>query len=276
MASRSVWCGVAWSWAVGLAVVCHGAEAGKRVAAVDLFAALEAEQVEVTVIPEDASRLTIQVANKLGRPLTIRVPDAVAAVPVLAQMRPQRGPGAALGQPFGAGLGNNRAGGNQAAQGLGAPFGQLGQNNMFPGGLMPGGMLNVLPGRVVKQKLPCVCLDFGKRDPNPRLPYRLERLENVQDQADVRALLAVLGRGHVSQRIVQLAIWHVANDVNWERLARIPHEQANGTKRPQFSTAEVQRAQALVQQPLDGPPGLEYENARGPRRLCGMSYAAGL
>ena len=245
---------VSWSRATLLSMlipgVCSAGERGHRAEVVELFAALEAKQIEVTVIPEDATRLTIQVANQQDTPLTIRLPDAVAAVPVLAQLRPPLGAGAPFGQglPFGPGAANNRPGGNQPAQGLGAPLGQMGRNNMFPGGLLPGGLMNVLPGKIVRQKLPCVCLDFGKPNPQPHIPYRLERLENVQDEPAVRDLLLVLGRGGSPHRSVQLAIWHTANSMSWEQLARVPHVQANGTKRPQFSPTELEQAQRLVKQ----------------------------
>jgi len=36
--------------------------------------------------------------------------------------------------------------------------------------------------------------------------------------------------------------------VSWEQLARVPYEQANGTKRRQFSPAELEQAQRLVKQ----------------------------
>jgi hypothetical protein len=225
-----------------------GVEREKRGEAIELFAALEAQQIEVKVIAEDATRLTIQVANKQDVPLTIRLPDVVAAVPVLAQMQPVGRNPLGPGFPAGPGLNSNRTGGNQAAQGLGAPFGQVGQNNgMLPGNPFPGGMMSVLPGKVVRHKLRCVCLDFGKPTPNAHVPYRLERLESVQPRPEVRELLHVLAHGGSSQRIVQLGVWHLANDVTWEELARVTHELANGTKRPQYSGAELELAQRLVQ-----------------------------
>jgi hypothetical protein len=47
---------------------------------------------------------------------------------------------------------------------------------------------------------------------------------------------------------LRLAVWHLANAVSWEQLARVPHEQAHGTKRPQYSPAELEQAQRLVKQ----------------------------
>ena len=74
------WLGMLGFWA---ASVSSGREPEKRAEPVDLFAAWEAGDIDVTVIPENAKRLTVQVANQRDRPLAIRLPDAVAAVPVL-------------------------------------------------------------------------------------------------------------------------------------------------------------------------------------------------
>ena len=51
---------------------------------VEFFAAIESGQVEATVIPRDSKKVTLQLKNKSDQPLTIRLPDAFAAVPVQA------------------------------------------------------------------------------------------------------------------------------------------------------------------------------------------------
>lgn len=210
---------------------------------VEFFSAIDQGQIATTVIPRDSRQLTIQVENNTDKPLSIRMPDSIAAVPVLAQMMmPGQFPG-------NNGLLNNQ----QAPQGLGVPFGgRQGGNNLFQGGQpfnFPGGPLfNVLPGKVVKRKLPCVCLEFGNPDPRPRIPYRIERLENVTDKPGVRELLAVLGRGACSQKTAQIAAWHLANDMSWEQLAGLKRKLANGSIRPRFSAADLQLAKRVVEQ----------------------------
>src|SRR5690348_11324911 len=69
--------------------------------AVELFAGMEAGQVEAKIIPKDAKEGTLTLKNKTDKPLTIRMPEAFAAVPVLAQIG---GGGGGLG---GLGGGNN-------------------------------------------------------------------------------------------------------------------------------------------------------------------------
>lgn len=211
---------------------------------VEFFSALDQGQIAATVIPRDSRQLTVQVENKTEKPLSIRLPDSIAAVPVLAQMMfPGQLPG---NNPWD----NNQ---QQQPQGVGAPFGgpQMG-NNPFQGGQgfnMPGGPLfNVLPGKIVKRKLPCVCLEFGKPDPRTRIPYRIERLENISGKPEVRELLAVLGRGGCSQKTAQIAAWHLANDMSWEQLAGLKHKLANGSTRPRFSAADLKLARRVVEQ----------------------------
>lgn len=208
---------------------------------VEFFEALDEGQIAATVIPRDSRQLTVQVENKTDKPLSIRLPESIGAVPVLAQFgNPMPGM-----NPFD----NNQ----QQPQGLGGPFGgqQMG-NNQFQGGQQfnfPGGPLfNVLPGKIVKKKLPCVCLEFGKPDPRPRIPYRIERLENVCSKPEVRELLVVLGSGRCNQKTAQIAAWHLANDMSWGQLARLRHKLANGSTRPRFSGAELQLAKRVVEQ----------------------------
>jgi hypothetical protein len=247
MSVRLTACGWLILWCGFTPCLSRGVERERPSEPIDLFAALEAKQIEVTVIPDNARKLTIQVANKRDVPLTLRLPEAIAAVPVLAQRGLPRAPGqiGGPGQLFGNGW--NGGGANQATQGLGAPWGQNGQN-MFAGNGFPGGLMNVSPGKVIKQRLPCVCLDFGKPDPRPQIAYRLQRLEDYQDAPGLRELLVAFGQGGHSQQVVQLAAWHLANGLSWEQLAQVPHLSANGHRQPRFSAAELELARQLVKQ----------------------------
>ncbi len=65
------------------------------VASVDLFDAMKAKQIEVKLIPKDSTQVNIFISNKTKKPITVRLPDAYAAVPVLAQAIPGGGGGAA-------------------------------------------------------------------------------------------------------------------------------------------------------------------------------------
>ena len=52
---------------------------------VELFAAIEAGEVEAKLIPKDSSECRLLVTNKTDRPLNVALPGAFAGVPVLAQ-----------------------------------------------------------------------------------------------------------------------------------------------------------------------------------------------
>jgi hypothetical protein len=64
-----------------------------------------------------------------------------------------------------------------------------------------------------------VCLEHGKPEPSPRVPYRLERLETFSPDARLAVVMACLASGQVSQKAAQAAAWHLANGLSWERLA---------------------------------------------------------
>ena len=53
---------------------------------VDLFEAIDAKQVTVKLIPKNAMEGTVLIENKTDKPLTVKVPEAVAGVSIHAQM----------------------------------------------------------------------------------------------------------------------------------------------------------------------------------------------
>lgn len=53
--------------------------------AIDLFAAIEAGQIEVKLTVRNGEKARIVTENKTKKPLTIKVPEAMAMVPILAQ-----------------------------------------------------------------------------------------------------------------------------------------------------------------------------------------------
>ncbi len=191
---------------------------------VPLFEAVAAKQVEVGVIPRDSTRMTVQIKNIGNQPLTIQLPPAFAAVPVLAQQ-----PGPFNFPP----LANQPQ--NNLPQAVGAGNNQQRQ---FP-------FFNVPPGKTVKVRVPCVCLEHGKPDPRPLHPYELKPLDSVTTKPEVAGLLSLLAREAYSQKLIQLAIWHVENDMSWEELAGQLYTRANGTTRPLYTPAELAHAKAI-------------------------------
>ncbi|RMF86799.1 MAG: hypothetical protein D6741_21435, partial [Planctomycetota bacterium] len=90
-------------------------------AAVDMFKAIEAGQIEVQLIPKDSTECRVIVKNKTDKPLTVGLPQAFAGVPVLAQAG-LGGLGGELGGYGGGGYGGGGYGGRGGGQGFGGGF----------------------------------------------------------------------------------------------------------------------------------------------------------
>ena len=95
---------------------------------VELFDALRAGLIGVKLVPQDATGGTIRISNTSRRPLSLKLPEAFAAVPVLAQAGP-------AGGSLNGGNNANNGGAGASNQGLGGGFGGLGGLGGGGGGL---------------------------------------------------------------------------------------------------------------------------------------------
>jgi hypothetical protein len=110
-----------------------------------------------------------------------------------------------------------------------------------------GGFFNVAPEKVAKVKIGIVCLDHGKEDPNPHVPYSIVPIESyAKDPEAISAIVGSMCRGEVDQHSAQAATWHLQNGLTWEQLAtKVGVKHLNGSTEPYFGTAHLQRAMAL-------------------------------
>jgi hypothetical protein len=209
---------------------------------VELFEAIEAGQIEARFIPRDSTRAQLLLTNKTKQPLSVALPTTFSAVPVLAQFN----------DPF-AQQGNQ---GNSAPQNVGGGFPPMGGGQMNvagPGGggqnpwLQQPGFMSVPAEKVGKLKLATVCLSFGQPNPRAKFPYELRPLADTTAEPGVAEVCAMLARGKVSQRVAQLAAWHLANDKPWEELAGLRDKAAIGT-RPRYGQKELATAKKLVEE----------------------------
>mgnify|MGYP005858532843 FL=1 len=169
---------------------------------VELFAAIAQQQIDVKFIPKNSTQANVLIENKTNKPLSIQLPAAFAAVPVLGQAAaPAGGAGTTNSQP----------------QPMGGGFGGMGGMGM--GGGMGGGFFNVAPERVAQLQVPGVCLDHGKAEPRPAIRYEIKPLETVTTKEGVRETLAMLAEGQVNQRVAQIVAWHLVNGMSFEELA---------------------------------------------------------
>jgi hypothetical protein len=109
-----------------------------------------------------------------------------------------------------------------------------------------GGFL-VPPGKTRTIRFATVCLEHGKPEPSPRIPYRLQPLDSVSQDPRLEFVLMALANGRVPQRVAQAAAWHVANGLSWEQLAAETIRHAGGVPdEPFFQRAELAGAMQLV------------------------------
>ena len=231
-----------FTWLVGLStatwLLAAAAQAedksqpGERV---ELFAAMEAKQVDVKLIPKNAEQATVVIHNRTDKPLSIQLPEAFAGLPVLAQN--QNAGGANPNRNVGGG------GNNNANQGMGGGMGM----GMGMGGMGMGGFFNVGPDRVGKIKVQTVCLEHGKEDPNPRVPYELRPITSFTQKAELIEMCKMLGRGEIDQVSAQAAAWHLSDGLTWDQLAqKVKIRHLNGQTEMYFSPSQLQQAMQAV------------------------------
>jgi hypothetical protein len=229
----------------------EGSTSAKAAAApaevVDLFAAAEKGDIEVRLIPKDSTTGTVTIKNNTDRPLTIKLPEAFAGVPVLAQ-----GLGVGGGLGMGGGGGNNN---NNQNQGFGGGMGGMGMGGMGMGGMGGGGfgggggLFNVGPEKVGKIKFAAVCLEHGKLDPNPRVPYTMKPIESFTSKGEVIEVVKMLSRGEIDQRSAQAAAWHLTDDMSWNELAgKIGKKHLDGRVEPYFTPSQLEMAVRITRE----------------------------
>jgi hypothetical protein len=133
-------------------------------------------------------------------------------------------------------------GGGNVNQGFGGGMGGMGM-----GGMGMGGFMNVGPDRVGKFKVATVCLEHGKKDPNPRVPYEMKPIESFTQKAELIELCKMLGRGEIDQVSAQAAAWHLSDGLSWQELARkVKIRHLNGQTKLYFNPQQLQQALRAV------------------------------
>lgn len=206
---------------VGLSAAENSSSAPQQIG---LFDGMQNGDLQVRYVPKNDREAQIIIKNNTRQPLSVKLPDAFAGVPVLAQ--------AGGGTRGGSSRSSGSGGGGQSTGGGGG--GSRG------GG---GGVFNVAPEAVSKVKVPIVCLEHGKDDPNDHIPYEIRPIESFTTDARVQELLKLLGTGQIDQRAAQAATWHFTNKMSWNDLAA---KKLNHVGQPYFTKTEMQAAMALA------------------------------
>lgn len=216
--------------------------ASAATAAVDLFRAMDDDQVDVKFIARSDHDARILITNKTKQPINLQLPEAFAGVPVLAQFG---GGGGGLGGRGGGGggLGGGGLGGGGGQQSVGGGLGGGGLGGGGLGGGGGGGFFSIPPEQTAKLNVPVVCLDHGLRDPSSSKPYKIVPASEHLDRPAVIELLKAFGRGELQHDAAQAAAWHLNNDLSFDELAA----KRTGTRRslsraPYFSADEIHAA----------------------------------
>ena len=203
---------------------------------VELFAGMQNGDLDVQIIAKSDHAGRVIIANKTGRPVNIKLPEAFAAVPVAAQF------GGGGGGQGGGGFGGGGGGGQQTG---GGGFGGGGGGQGGGGG----GLFSIPPEETAKINVELVCLDHGLRDPSSSKPYKLVPAEEHVDKPAVIELLKAVGRGELEHGAAQAAAWNLNSDVKWDALAA----KQTGTVRnihrsPYFSADQIRAGMAYAQE----------------------------
>ncbi|TWT77072.1 hypothetical protein Pla123a_25020 [Posidoniimonas polymericola] len=200
--------------------------------AIDLFDAMDSGDVDVKFIAKSDREAKVIITNKTKQPLALKMPEAFAGVPVLAQFG---GGGGGAG-----GLGGGGGGGGSQSVGGGGGGGGLG------GG---GGAFSVPAEKTAKLEVPVVCLEHGKRDPTSSKAYELRRVEEVVDRPEVIELLTAFGSGKLNHGAVQASVWNLNNDLSWGELSqKLTGTVRSSIREPYFTRQQISTAMAYSQE----------------------------
>ncbi len=202
---------------------------------VDLFAGMDAGDIEAKVFARDSKHVNLLLENKTKEPVLVSVPAAVGVVPVMAQFMPWP---------------DDNQQQNQQTQKVGAtpqfPWqngGNRGQQG--PWNIGAGPLFSIPPEDTVKVKLTGMCLDHGLPSPRAKLPYAIRPIHQVANCPEVAALCVMVGKGQVNREIAQLAAWHFQNELSWEDFAAMRKKVAVGIA-PKYTAAELAAAKEVA------------------------------
>ena len=167
---------------------------------------------------------------------------------------------------FQVGQGNAQTGGMQNSQQNPQTIGGTANQNNGRGDQV---MFNVPAEKIIEVRADCVCLEYGKPNPKPTIPYKLVPLDSVASDATV-AVLEEFGRGEYSQLVAQAAAWHTANNLSWEKLAEIPGELiAIGVHDRYFSKQDLSSTRSWCRPRRSVRPSPRQRPANRPPRPSG-------
>jgi hypothetical protein len=208
---------------------------------IEMFSAMESGDLDVKIIARSDRDARVIISNKTGVPVNVKLPEAFAAVPVVAQF----GGGGGGQGGGGGGFGGGGGGGGQQSSGGGMGGGGGGMQGGGGGG--GGGMFSIPADDTAKINVKTVCLDHGLRDPSSSKPYKIVPADShVKDPAVVE-LLKAYGRGELEHGAAQAAAWNLNSEMPWNALAsKLTGTERNFNRAPYFSNAQIRVGMAYA------------------------------
>jgi hypothetical protein len=173
-----------------------------------LYDAMEAEQVEVRCIAVNGAKSNISISNLTNEVLSIRLPDALVAVP--AARADEDSSEAKLGRRGSSKIECQAVGGSFVSNGRSSR--SVGEGNSA--------LLKLAPKKTRKLAATTVGLEFGKAVPNARVEYKLVRPESKLDDPRLMELFRQLGNNQVKPFVGQAIAWHLTDDMSWNELSQ--------------------------------------------------------
>lgn len=212
---------------------------------IELFEGIKEQKLEVVLIPRSSLSGTVFIENLSDKPVTVKLPRAVAAVQVLKQGGIGGAGGRGGGQAGGVGAGQGQAvGGGFGGGGLG---GGIAGGGGLGGGGGGAGFFTIPPEKTVRIPLTSVCLNHGLPEPQPQMRYKLVPLDSFTDNVALRELLVAVGGGQLDANAAQAAAWHLSDKMSWEELSDKKGEPLGGVDpQPYFTETELYAARQFV------------------------------
>jgi hypothetical protein len=188
----------------------------------DLFAAVKKKKIDVRFVPQNAALASLTIVNTTDQPVKVRIPVVVAGTPTVPAgtnattffatfgTAPPQTVGGVTSSP-----GQDVAGGESKRKK--SPARSKGKGDEPPKATV----LTLPPAEPRIVVVACVCLEFGKPDPLPVLPYTVVEIEKASKKPEVKATLEKFAQGKFDREIAQLAAWHFNCGMTWEQLAEI-------------------------------------------------------
>ncbi len=197
---------------IGLAALAPGlsalADAPAETRTVSVLQAQKDGSLKVTVRGQGDDRVKFTIKNTSKARLNVVIPPGLVASAT---------PGQGGFQSMGLGTPTNQPGRFGAFRNPGQ--GGDGFRSVPPAVPEPVGIA-VSPGQTEEFVLHSVCLNYGVNTPTPRNTFTLMDVEEYTPDVRIRKALRSLATLGTSHMVAQATMWHVANGMTWEQLAR--------------------------------------------------------